>query len=72
MQKIQDGRIFCFLNTSFLTVDDEWECVSGRTEELGEIYNTIYKDGPLKYEIEMFDDDGNCRIMFYRLSTRNF
>ena len=46
--------------------DHGWECISGRTEELAEIYGSIYKDGPLKYEIEMFDDNGNCKIMFYR------
>ena len=46
--------------------DDGWECVSGRMEELEEIYTAIYKNGPLKYEIEMFDDDGNCKIMFCR------
>ncbi len=53
-------------NIGVILPDAGWECVEGRTEELGEIYTTIYKHGPLKYEIEMFDDDGNCRIMFYR------
>ena len=53
-------------NIDVILPDDKWECVSGRTEELGEIYATIYKDGELKYEIEMFDDAGNCRILFYR------
>ena len=53
-------------NIDVILPDDKWECVSGRTEELGEIYATIYKDGALKYEIEMFDDAGNCRILFYR------
>ncbi len=46
--------------------DDGWKCVIGRTEDLAEIYSRIYADGPLKYEIEMFDDYGNCRIMFCR------
>lgn len=55
-------------NTNVILPDDGWECVGGRTEELAEIYRIIYKAGSLKYEIEMFDDDGNCRIMFYRLS----
>ena len=40
--------------------DNGWEYVIGKTEKLGEIYKDIYKDGSLKYEIEMFDDDGNC------------
>ncbi len=47
--------------------DAGWNCISGRTEELAEIYSSIYKDGPLKYEIEMFDDNGNCKIMFCRI-----
>jgi len=46
--------------------DEGWKCVSGRTEKLGEIYSDIYVEGPLTYEIEMFDDEGNCRIKFYR------
>lgn len=53
-------------NINVILPDDGWECISGRMEELVEIYNSIYNDGPLKYEIEMFDDDGNCRIMFFR------
>ncbi len=53
-------------NINIILPDDGWKYVSGRTEELAEIYSSIYKDGPLKYEIEMFDDEGNCRIMFYR------
>ena len=55
-------------NINVILPDDEWECVNGRTEELGEIYTKIYKDGALKYEIEMFDDVGNCKIWFYRES----
>ncbi len=53
-------------NMDVILPDDGWECVSGRTEKLAEIYDVIYKNGPLTYEIEMFDDDGNCKIMFYR------
>lgn len=46
--------------------DDGWKRIKGRTENLKEIYNEIYKDGPLKYEIEMFDDNGNCTIDIFR------
>ena len=55
--------------SNFITVlpDAGWNCISGRTEELAELYGRIYIDGPLKYEIEMFDDNGNCKIMFYRI-----
>ena len=53
-------------NINVILPENGWSSVSGKTEELGEIYDTIYKDGPLKYEIEMFDDEGNCKIMFCR------
>ena len=53
-------------NINVVLPDDGWSSVIGRTEDLAEIYDRIYKDGPLKYEIEMFDDNGNCKIMFYR------
>ena len=53
-------------NMSVPLPENEWKRVKGRTENLEEIYNDIYKDGPLKYEIEMFDDDGNCVIDFVR------
>ena len=53
-------------NVSVHLPDDGWQCVEGRIENLGEIYNDIYMDGPLKYEIEMFNDDGNCVISFIR------
>ena len=46
--------------------DTEWTTVTGRTDMLGMIYDEIYKDGNLKYEIEMFDDNGNCTIEYYR------
>ena len=46
--------------------EDGWTRVKGRTEDLGEIYDNIYQDGALKYEIEMFDDSGNCVIDFVR------
>lgn len=53
-------------NVNVTLPDYGWNCVAGKTEKLGDIYRDIYKDGPLKYEIEMFDDAGNCQIEFYR------
>lgn len=53
-------------NISIILPDDGWKCVSGRTEKLGAIYREIYKEGPLLYEIEMFDDEGNCSVMYFR------
>lgn len=49
-----------------IELPDEWIMVNGRTEELGMIYNEIYKDGPLLYEIEEFDGNGNCTIKYCR------
>lgn len=46
--------------------DDSWLTVEGNTEELSEIYNKIYSVSNLKYEIEMFNNDGTCKIMFIR------
>lgn len=46
--------------------DNKWEKVEGKTDELNLIYDDIYKMSPLKYEIEMFNKDGTCDIMFIR------
>ncbi len=40
--------------------------VSGKTSDLGKIYDEIYRDGALRYEIETFDEDGSCVIMYRR------
>ena len=46
--------------------DDGWTAVRGRTEQLGQLYEAIYKDGPLQYEIESFTEDGACEILYRR------
>ena len=43
-----------------------WATVRGRTADLGEIYEKIYREGSLKYEIERFTDNGECEIMYCR------
>ena len=40
--------------------------VKGKTDNLKQIYDKIYKDGILQYEIETFDENGNCEIRYYR------
>ena len=45
---------------------DGWSVVDGRTDDLKAIYDDIYKGGRLKLEIETFNDDGSCRIEYYR------
>ena len=46
--------------------DDGWISVKGRTENLGQIYDEIYQDGSLKFEIERFSDNGDCEILYRR------
>lgn len=53
-------------NMEVLLPEDGWKQVSGKTDNLAEIYDRIYMDGVLRYEIEMFDETGNCCIMYHR------
>ncbi len=46
--------------------DSGWDMVRGQTADLGEIYERIYQEGRLKYEIERFNDNGDCEIMYCR------
>ena len=46
--------------------DDGWITVCGKTAELSRIYNRIYEDGSLTYEIETFTKAGHCEIRYYR------
>ena len=46
--------------------DADWVTVKGKTDNLKQIYDEIYKYGVLRYEIETFDEDGNCEIKYYR------
>lgn len=57
------------LNLSITLPDDGWVCVNGKTEHLKEIYDQIYIDGALTYEIEEFYEDGTCRIKYFRSSA---
>ena len=46
--------------------DEGWNECKGKTCDLQEIYRKIYEDGRLKYEIETFTEDGNCKILYIR------
>lgn len=59
------GKIKDF-NLSIELPDENWTEVQGRTTNLKEIYDEIYKNGSLKYEIETFTEDGKCLIKYYR------
>ena len=53
-------------NVSIVLPDDGWICAEGETNNLKELYDEIYKDGALLYEIETFFEDGRCQIWYYR------
>ena len=59
------GKIKDF-NLSIELPDENWTEVYGKTTNLKEIYDEIYKSGSLKYEIETFTEDGKCLIKYYR------
>ena len=46
--------------------DQGWVAVKGKTDNLKKIYDEIYKDGSLQYEIETFVENGDCVIRYYR------
>lgn len=58
--KLEDSNIVVELP------DEGWTYESGRTEKLGDMYAIIYATSRLLYEIEMFDDEGNCEIAYIR------
>lgn len=74
--KWEDGKIYYAIglkdgvinnyNFSCKLPDDGWIKIKGETCKLKEIYDNIYLDGPLKYEIETFTEDGKCEILYYR------
>ena len=53
-------------NRSVELPDNGWTSVKGRTEHLSQVYDEIYKDGSLKYEIEVFSEQGDCEILYRR------
>jgi predicted transcriptional regulator YdeE len=71
-----DGKIFYAIglkvgdikdhNLCIELPDTDWSVVNGETEKLKEIYDEIYKSGPLKYEIETFSESGKCQIKYCR------
>lgn len=45
-----------------LLPDQGWIHFTGRTESLSQLYEEIYADGVLKYEIEQFYENGDCEV----------
>lgn len=46
--------------------DGGWKSYDGITDKLDVLYNEIYKDGPLTFEIEEFNENGTCRVQITR------
>ena len=74
--KWEDGEIYYAIglktgnlkdaNFSIELPNKGWIIVDGETDNLKNIYDEIYKKGPLKYEIETFTEEGKCQIKYYR------
>ncbi len=46
--------------------EHEWKCYRGKTEHLVQMYEQIYSEGILTYEIESFTGEGTCEILICR------
>ena len=53
-------------NLTITLPDDDWVEVRGKTDNLKQIYDEIYKNGALTFEIESFYNNGDCIIKYYR------
>lgn len=62
---LKDGDIKGY-NVRIPLPDDGWTIVKGQTDCLKAIYDEIYQNGSLQYEIETFYEDGTCEISYYR------
>jgi len=66
MDKVKE----CYPNPDYVEItlpDNEWQVYYGRTEKLSDLYDEIYKNGALDYEIEEFFTNGDCKISICRL-----
>ena len=46
--------------------DNGWIVVKGKTDDFKKFYDRIYIEGPIKYEIQILTEEGNCQIKYYR------
>lgn len=64
---LKNGRIpGC--NFSMELPDSGWITAEGKTDLLKQLYDEIYQGGRLRYEIETFEENGNCCIQYIRLA----
>ena len=57
-------------NVSIELPDNGWVRVEGKTDNLKQMYDKIYKVGALQFEIETFYENGNCEIRYYRTANQ--
>ena len=62
---LKEGEIEC-ANCSVTLPDEGWSAIKGKTSDLSKIYERIYLDGILRYEIESFSEYDECEIRYYR------
>lgn len=55
--------------TSVELPDSGWKAYTGTADTLDMLYAEIYRDGPLDFEIERFDEAGNADIQIWRQDT---
>ena len=77
--KWQDGQIWYAIglkngeidgcNLRIQLPENGWESVGGKTDKLPQIYDEIYRDGALQFEIETFYENGDCHIEYFRKKT---
>lgn len=57
-------------NVSIELPDNGWVRIEGKTDNLKQLYDEIYKDGMLRFEIETFYENGNCEIRYCRAENQ--
>ena len=50
--------------------DNGWKIYQGKLKDIKNIYEKIYRDGPLDYEIEEIDTKGNFKVSILRLEKK--
>ena len=53
-------------NVCITLPEQGWHRVNGRTDALRELYDEIYREGALTYEIETFCENGDCTVVYCR------
>lgn len=62
-------QTICYPGAEYCEVqlpDSGWVRYTGKTEQLAQLYEQIYAEGLLRYEIETFSDDGSCAVAIIR------